>query len=149
MKEVIEFLTPQAGPFPMRLEHLWDDLPEGEHIDKKDPIDDTGIKIYEVCGRQFHSTVSVSHMLPILTTIYNNYGKRAQQAASNEGIDWKAVSHALRAALEVKEILTDGTITFPLKHAKMLKSIKQGKEDWNHIQSVLEYEIDQVKKLAE
>jgi len=149
IKTVIDFFKQikcqVREPEEFRLQDIWDRLPMGDHIAKWHGDPD----LYEICGKQFHATVKINHILPILETIYDNYGKRAQQAANNEGIDWKAVSHALRAALEVKEILTDSTITFPLKQAKMLKSIKQGKEDWNHIQRILEYEIDQVKKLAE
>lgn len=151
LKKVIEFLRPQASPFPMRLHDLWDDLPEGEHIHKHDVAEDveTIFKMYEVCGRKFHATAKVDYVYPILKRIYDNYGERAKKAEKNEGIDWKAVSHALRAALEVKELLTEGTITFPLKEARLIQSVKQGSEPWSYVQSMLEHEIEQVKQLSE
>ena len=51
-------------------------------------------------------------------------------AADNLNIDWKAISHAFRAAYEVKQILTEGTITFPLKEVEFIKNIKLGKVDY-------------------
>ncbi len=50
--------------------------------------------------------------------------------SENRNIDWKAVSHALRAAIQVKEILTQNKITFPLKEAPFLLQVKDGKLDY-------------------
>jgi predicted nucleotidyltransferase len=53
-----------------------------------------------------------------------SYGKRAEAAASNNGVDWKAISHCIRVLLQVEELLTSGKIIFPLKDAEFIKSIK-------------------------
>jgi len=45
-------------------------------------------------------------------------------------IDFKAISHALRAAYQVRELLTTNTIVFPLKQAEFLKKIKLGELDY-------------------
>lgn len=53
-----------------------------------------------------------------------SYGKRAEAAANDNGIDWKAISHCIRVLLQVEELLTTNKITFPLKEANFVKSIK-------------------------
>jgi predicted nucleotidyltransferase len=56
--------------------------------------------------------------------VISSYGKRAESAASDNGVDWKAISHCVRVLLQVEELLTEGKITFPLKEADFVKSIK-------------------------
>jgi DnaJ-domain-containing protein 1 len=58
---------------------------------------------------------------------YDSYGERARQAERNEGIDWKAVSHAFRAGYQLKEIYETGDLKYPLKDAQYILEIKQGK----------------------
>ena len=51
--------------------------------------------------------------------------QRTKDAA--DGNDWKALSHAIRVLLEIKELLNTGNITFPCKQSRFLMRIKQGK----------------------
>lgn len=53
-----------------------------------------------------------------------SYGKRAEAAASDNGVDWKAISHCVRVLIQVEELLTLNRITFPLVNAEFVKSIK-------------------------
>jgi hypothetical protein len=70
-------------------------------------------------------------------------------AAENKNIDWKAVSHALRAAYQTKEILTENTIRFPLRTADFLIKVKQGKLDFlSEVGPVLETLMEEVESLA-
>ena len=66
----------------------------------------------------------------VVSRFYENYGERAKKAATNEGIDWKAVSHAIRVAYEMIELYETGTITFPLKEREYIKVVKHGKLDY-------------------
>lgn len=120
-KQVVEFAFSRPG----KVKQYWDELPEGEHIFKH-PENVNGVRMYEVCGRKIGETCSMEELYTIVAKFYDNYGERARKAAANVGIDWKAVSHALRAAYQIKEILTEGTITFPLKEANFLKRVKCG-----------------------
>jgi hypothetical protein len=111
-----------------RLAKLWADLPAGEHFHN---LPDTGlVKQYQVCGRTLQSTITVFYATGILNKFIEGYGARAKLAEQNKGIDWKAVSHALRAAYQVREILIDNTITFPLKDREYLAAVKCGKVDY-------------------
>jgi hypothetical protein len=108
-----------------RLCEVWDGLPVGEHTRPHAP-DPRGFRQHKVCGRVFGERATVEHVLKMLDNFLLKYGERARLAAENKGIDWKAVSHALRAGYEVKELLTEGTITFPRPEAEFLMAVKAG-----------------------
>jgi hypothetical protein len=96
-----------------KLKDIWDMLPINEYCHDVG-LNPNGVRQYQVCGKTFQETVSIGYVLPILRNFYNEYGHRAKLAAENKNIDWKAISHALRAAIQTKEILVNGTITFPM-----------------------------------
>ena len=78
------------------------------------------------------------------------YGKRAKLAEANEGIDWKAVSHAVRVAYQTHEILMFGSMTLPLPQAWFVKKIKQGELHYvKEVVPVLESLMDQIEALSE
>ena len=60
-----------------------------------------------------------------------SYARKQVAKYGLKGIDWKAMSHALRAATEVTSILTKGDIIFPLQNAEFLRKVKQGKYDFS------------------
>ena len=79
----------------------------------------------------------------------NTYGQRAALAASNQNIDWKAISHALRAGYQIEEIFTKGTISYPLCQAQYLKDVKLGRLDYlTEVAPTLEALMDKVEGLA-
>ena len=146
-KMVMEFL--KGYDDETKLNTIWDVLPEGEHI-HNDTQDKNGLRLYQVCGKQFQETVKVSYVIPILKKFYDTYGARARQAERNENIDWKAISHAIRAAIQVKELLTKKTITFPLKEADFIRKVKNGELDYKTVVAPhLEALMDEVEVLSE
>ena len=84
--------------------------------------------------------------------VINSYGKRAQAAADNDGSDLKAISHCVRVLCQVEEILETGKITFPLKDADFIKSIKYNTshltrdEIMNWIEKKIEIINDKIEK---
>jgi hypothetical protein len=131
-----------------KLHEVWDKLPRSEHCFDVEP-DPKGLKMYQVCGKSFPESAAVGYIIPILRKFYDEYGQRAKLAAENKNIDWKAVSHALRAAYQTKEILTEKTITFPLKNASFLMKVKQGQLDYlTEVGPVLESLMEEVEHLA-
>lgn len=135
-------------PGPTILADVWDGLPEGEHIHKIfEPK--SSLWIYQVCGKKFQETAKVAYVRDILFKFWNNYGHRAKLSEKNEGIDWKAVSHALRAAMQVCQLLLWSDIKFPLRAAEYLKEVKLGKRDYTtEVAPVLELFMDQCERLA-
>ena len=80
---------------------------------------------------------------------YDDYGHRAKLAEKNEGIDWKAVSHAMRAAMQVSEIFLRNDIQFPLQAAAYLREVKEGKRDYKmEVGPLLELYMEQCEKLS-
>jgi hypothetical protein len=144
--QVLELLKNENPSLKMRA--VWDRLPRIEHCYDIAP-DPNGMKQYQVCGKSFQESAKIEYVIPILEKFYNEYGRRAKLAAENKNIDWKAVSHALRAAYQTKEILTENTITFPLRYADFLKKVKQGQLDYiSEVGPTLEMLMEEVERLA-
>jgi predicted nucleotidyltransferase len=155
IKKVMKFFDRQIkvtsaciGQLEPKLKDVWDDLPKGEHIHKLDE-DVMSAAMYQVAGKKFGINAKLSYIYPILGLYYDQYGHRAKLAEENKGIDWKAVSHALRAAMQVSELLSTGSIQYPLRAAELLTEIKQGKRDYKrHVAPLLEMYMNQCDKLS-
>ena len=131
-----------------KLRKIWDQLPKIEHC-YETGVDPNGLRQFQICGKIFQESSSIGYVIPILEKFYDDYGHRAKLAAENKNIDWKAISHALRAAIQTKEIMTQGTITFPLKDAPFLMKVKAGKLDYTaEVAPTLESLMDEVEKLV-
>ena len=132
-----------------KMREIWDELPRMEHCYDIAP-DPNGMRQYQVCGKSFQESATIGYVIPILEKFYNDYGRRARLAAENKNIDWKAISHALRAAYQTKEILTENNLIFPLKMAPFLMKVKQGKLDYlTEVAPVLESLMEEVEELSQ
>jgi hypothetical protein len=130
------------------LRTIWNKLPRNEYCSETG-IDPQGLRLYQVCGRQFQESAAIGYVAPVLEKFCKEYGKRARLAAENRDIDWKAISHALRAAFQIKEILTADTITFPLKEAQFLLQVKEGRLDYlTQVAPALEGIMEEIEELA-
>jgi predicted nucleotidyltransferase len=144
--KVLEILKKEDSSKKMR--EVWSQLPRVEHCYYVAPAPN-GMRQYQVCGKSFQESATIGYVIPIVEKFYNDYGRRAKLAAENKNIDWKAVSHALRAAYQTKEILTENTINFPLRTADFLIKVKQGKLDYlSEVGPVLETLMEEVEGLA-
>jgi predicted nucleotidyltransferase len=144
--QVLEILKKEDSSKKMR--EVWNQLPRVEHCYDVAPAPN-GMRQYQVCGKSFQESATIGYVIPIIEKFYNDYGRRAKLAAENKNIDWKAVSHALRAAYQTKEILTENTINFPLRTADFLIKVKQGKLDYlSEVGPVLETLMEEVESLA-
>lgn len=86
-----------------------------------------------ICGRKIQDTTKLLQAQDPIRKFVENYGERARQAESNEGIDWKALSHALRAGYQLRQLYKEGIITFPLEEAPFLLEVKQGQHDYTSV----------------
>jgi hypothetical protein len=80
----------------------------------------------EVCNRKSPMSNTVLETLKIYQKAFDEYGHRALAAERNEGVDWKAMSHAVRVGQQAIEFLNTGHITFPRPNAEILLRIKRG-----------------------
>lgn len=111
-----------------------DQIQETEHIKKTTIAEHLNgdNRFLNICGKDFQYSCRIEYIVPILQKIYHNYWARAQQAARNEGIDRKAISHAFRAWLQLVEIYTTWDLKYPLAQADYIRDIKMGKLNFVH-----------------
>ncbi len=75
------------------------------------------------------------------------FGNRTRDASV--GVDYKALSHAVRVINEVEELIDDKFITFPLKNRVYITSIKEGNESLESVMAYLDIKLDEVQKKLE
>lgn len=84
----------------------------------------------ECCNRKVPFHAKIGYAVEIFQKIYDEYGARAQMAKENQGIDWKALLHAVRVSREAEELLLTGNITFPRPEKDLLLQIRKGELDY-------------------
>lgn len=114
-----------------RLGDIWDELPVSLNAEKTENQRNLGgdKRAYRVCGRELQATVTVEHAYSVIKTIYDSYGARVRRAKAGQ-IEWKALAHAFRAALQCKEIVETGDLHFPLRDAGWLREVRLGHVDF-------------------
>ena len=108
------------------LQHLFEDEPD--HL-KTVCLDNKGTEDYYlyVCGVQHQFNLELDKFIKRIEEKINKEYTSQRTKDAADGNDWKALSHAIRVLLEVKQLLEDGTITFPCIENRFLLRIKQGK----------------------
>lgn len=104
-----------------------------------------------VCGKKYELEAKIGYVLERLKRAYDEYGARSKQALLNEGIDWKALSHAVRVIRQGIEILQTGKLSFPSKSCDLLRRIKGGEYDFEMISDIIEYgfkELQEAEKIS-
>ena len=92
----------------------------------------------QVCGRKIPYGSTVKFAKQVFGRILEGYGQRAVKAHLAGGIDWKALSHAVRVNEEALELLNTGYITFPRPEAALLKNIKMGSVPYEQVAEKIE-----------
>lgn len=155
LKDAMEYLEPYG--VPGECGHVWtlgdvaEKLPIGEHAYIVETETNNGPQqFYEICQRKFDFKNKVEYCLTNMQKIYDGYGHRAKKAETNEGVDWKAVSHALRAGFQAKHIYRDGAFSYPLPETQFIMDVKMGKVDYKTgVQPAIEELVAEVMELAE
>ena len=88
----------------------------------------------QLCGKLHMSTIRMEELTRRVEADMRRYGARAEEAERNQGLDFKALSHALRALDQMEELLQTGWITFPLRNRKELIAVKEGKYPWQEVE---------------
>lgn len=139
-----------------KLSHIWGELSayanETEHCSILDiPNGSTGQSMLhlECCDRKAPITITMGEAYRIYRRVFDEYGHRALAAEKNEGIDWKAISHAVRVGNQAIELLRTHAITFPRPEAADLLSIKRGERDYKEVAKQLDELLQEVMKASE
>jgi hypothetical protein len=106
------------------------------------------VRHLEVCGKKMPFTSSIKSAREIACRMVEEYGERALQAERNEGVDWKALSHAVRVGREAVEVFTTGRITFPLPCAAELLAIRRGEVPYDAVAATIEQLLADVEHAA-
>lgn len=135
----------------IRLSHMKNVLPVSEFASWVETENEkTGKQtFYSLLDRKFQDTLTNKEFNAILVKLEENYGERARKAEANEGIDWKALSHACRGGLQLLEIYKTGDLVYPLQDAPFILDVKLGKHTFKTVQEFLEDIVDQVEHTAE
>jgi hypothetical protein len=122
-----------------------------EHMSIEDQTMPNGtiIRHWQVCGRKMPYSSSIKNAREILQRMVDEYGHRALQAERNEGVDWKALSHAVRVGTQAIELLQTGHVTFPLPNAAHVLEIKTGGRSYASVAEEIEDLLELVKAAAE
>ena len=102
-----------------------------------------------VSGHLFPMNANLNTTNDSINKCLASYGKRAFNAAEDNGADYKALSHALRVAWQAKELLTTGAITFPRPKEELdvLRAIKFKTTDmpYDEIVATIEDAVKQIE----
>lgn len=147
----------QSGGHALKLEtgSVWARLEElaqrHEHVLFENiPNPDGSDNLHLVCyDRKMSQNVTVNAAWGVYHRVWENYGQRARDAMNNEGIDWKAMSHAVRVAGQAIELLDTGKITFPRPNARWLLDIKLGLIPYKVVSEQLEQLVAEVHAASE
>jgi hypothetical protein len=104
---------------------------------------------FDCCNRKVSFGNTIKAASEIYSRIYDNYGKRAKLAQTNEGIDWKALSHAVRVANEALELLATANVAFPLPNAAHILEIKRGLLPYDEVANEIEQLLVEVENASE
>ena len=143
MRQAERSLGPKAKV--MKLEEQWEsELSDNEHcwiVERK------GHKHFECCNKLVPFTASIETAISIFDMLVKAYGERARKARDNEGVDWKAVSHAQRVLEQGIELLATGEITFPRPNAEELIQVKEGMLPFASVQTKLDGLLERFKRV--
>lgn len=103
----------------------------------------------EICGKKALLDASIKSAKAIAQKIVNEYGARARAADEHDGVDWKALYHAVRIGYEAKEFLNTHKITFPRPEAAHLLKIRRGKVPYEQVGLEIEQLLEEVEEAAQ
>lgn len=114
-------------------------------VDLETARDGRTMRHFECCGKKLPWSIRLQSGLEMYGRAYNDYGHRARLAESNESIDWKALSHAVRVANEALELMATGHITFPLPNREHILDIKLGRLDYKIVSAEIEELLERIE----
>jgi predicted nucleotidyltransferase len=102
----------------------------------------------ECVGKKLPFTITVKEAHNVLNLFMQKYGQRALDAENNQGVDWKALSHAVRVGDQTLELLATGSIEFPRPNSEYLKKIKRGDVYFKEVSETITTLAETVKDYA-
>lgn len=113
-----------------------------------DQISGASLNHWEICGRKLSYSASIKNGRDVIANLVAEYGSRALQAESQQRVDWKALSHAVRVANQATELLTTGFVTFPLPNAAHILAIKRGDLPYQSVAEEIELGLTMIEEAS-
>lgn len=136
----MERILAEGGHLP-----LLEAFPEAITTDLLPQANGRALEALVVCGRKMSERLSLVDAYRLVDSIVSSYGKRAQAAATAQGVDWKAMSHALRIGGQALELLTTGHLTLPRPDADYLRAIKTGQVGLETVRAEIDAILEHVE----
>ena len=150
LSQAIDYLTDIDGS-SIRLKDVEEFLYVDDHckiVENTNPKTKVTEKYYSVLGKMYQFTNSADYVFECLRLTYDNYSQRAKDAMNNNNVDWKAISHALRAGYQLKHILVDGDFEYPLPESEFILKVKKGELTFDEVSPILSDLVDEVTALS-
>jgi predicted nucleotidyltransferase len=125
----------------LSIEDLLQNLAEhNEFLAISESVDSKGeqSRYFDICGKKANFNTSIKSAHSMAQGLVDGYGERSLAAERNKGIDWKALSHAVRVGHQSIEFLRTHHITLPRPEAAYLLDIKLGKVPFKEIAAEIE-----------
>ncbi len=100
-----------------------------------------------VCDRKVPCHAFVGVAKQVCQTALDRYGERSKKAFEAGGIDWKALSHAVRVMGECEELVLKGTITFPRPDRDFLLDVKLGRVPFGVVENLLDHGLRKIEQI--
>lgn len=131
-----------ANLSPLKDHQYLHELNPKDFVDKLENIHikivkDEHCEYLEVNNKKYQFNIKIGLFRDQINKAFQNYGKRSLLAETNEGIDWKALSHAVRVNSEGTELLRTGIITFPRQDKELLLKIKTGQLEYKEVADII------------
>lgn len=96
-----------------------------------------GEKSLQLCGKLHAASTPMSEFIRRLDAELQPFIARLEATAADKNLDFKALSHALRALDQMNELLRTGRIAFPLQNREELMAVKNGRYAWNELEGMI------------
>jgi len=152
MKAFLSYLELVGLPVKFKDSFVYDLLSDGtlkyKYITLGTQHSDHEQAFVEVCGKKYTETWTIQVIMDAVQSEISRYGKRTN-TGSNNGYDTKALSHALRALVQVEDLVINRTISFPLKELDLIKKVKFNEMELEDVMSLLEERFERVTTLLD
>ena len=103
---------------------------------------------FDIAGKKAIFSASIKQARAMAQNLFDDFGDRTRAAESQDGVDWKAMSHAVRIARQAVEFLETRWLVFPRPDAAHLLAIKQGNVPYTDVAEEIETLLGAVEAAA-
>lgn len=104
---------------------------------------------FDIAGKKAIFSASIKQARGMAENLFNEFGERTRAAEAQDGVDWKAMSHAVRIARQGIEFLETQHVIFPRPEAAHLLSIRRGQLPYAEVAGEIETLLDKIEATAE